>query len=78
MEHYYQNIQNWFNYQDIFSEAVQRAKDGELFVEIGSVIDNEEYLNIIALNGRQYYENNCTISSIANNAVKLINLDLLK
>jgi hypothetical protein len=36
MEHYYQNIQNWFNYQDIFSEAIQKGKDGDLFVEVGT------------------------------------------
>lgn len=35
MEHFYQSIQNWFNYQSIFSEAVNNAKDGDLFVEIG-------------------------------------------
>lgn len=36
MEHYYQNIQHWFNYEDVFSEAVQKGKDGDLFVEIGT------------------------------------------
>jgi len=35
LEHYYQKIQNWFNYQDIFSEVVKKAKDGDLFVEVG-------------------------------------------
>lgn len=36
MEHYYQNIQHWFNYEDVFSEAIQKGKDGDLFVEIGT------------------------------------------
>ena len=35
MEHYYQNIQNWFDYQDVFKLAVKKAKDGAKFVEIG-------------------------------------------
>lgn len=60
-----------------YSKSAKEIAD-QFIDKIESVIDNEEYLNIIALNGRQYYENNCTISSIANNAVKLINLDLLK
>ena len=35
MEHFYKNIQNWFNYEDVFIEALNQAKDGDLFVEIG-------------------------------------------
>jgi predicted O-methyltransferase YrrM len=35
MNHFYNNIQHWFNYENIFSEAVQKANDGDHFVEIG-------------------------------------------
>lgn len=35
MDHFYQSIQNWFNYQDVFLEAIEKAKDGSHFVEIG-------------------------------------------
>ena len=35
MEHYYNNLQHWFNYPGIFLEAIQNAKDGDHFVEIG-------------------------------------------
>lgn len=35
MEHYYHTIQNWFDYTDVFKEAVERAEDGYKFVEIG-------------------------------------------
>ena len=35
MEHYYNNIQHWFNYENIFSEAINNANDGDHFVEIG-------------------------------------------
>lgn len=35
MEHFYKNIENWFDYDDLYREAVNNAKDGALFVEIG-------------------------------------------
>ena len=35
MKHFYNKIHNWFNYEDIFLEAVKNAKDGDHFVEIG-------------------------------------------
>ena len=42
------------------------------------IIDNEELLENISKNGRVYYENNCTLNKIAQNAMELINLNLLK
>ena len=50
----------------------------QFIARIEAVIDDEEYLNSIALNGRHYYEKNCTIQAIANNATKLIDFNLLK
>jgi len=35
MKHFYQNIQNWFNYEKVFDLALQKAKDESRFVEIG-------------------------------------------
>ena len=35
MEHFYQGIQNWFNYEDVILEAIEKAQDGASFVEIG-------------------------------------------
>jgi hypothetical protein len=35
MEHFYQYIQNWFDYQDVYNRMVKLANDGDLFVEIG-------------------------------------------
>lgn len=35
MEHFYNNIQHWFNYENIFLEAINNANDGDHFVEIG-------------------------------------------
>lgn len=36
MQHFYNKIQGWFNFQDIYSEQVERAKDGFHFVEVGA------------------------------------------
>lgn len=51
----------------------------EQFIEkVEEVIENEDYLNFIAENGRKYYEENCNIKAIVKNAIKLININLLK
>jgi hypothetical protein len=60
-----------------YSKSSKEIAD-QFIDKIENVIDNEEYLNNIALNGRQYYENSCTIKAITNNAIKLIDLNLLK
>lgn len=36
MDHFYQNIQGWFNYEPVYDTAVQLAPDTAHFVEIGS------------------------------------------
>jgi predicted O-methyltransferase YrrM len=36
MEHFYENIPGWFSYDYLYKDAVSRANDGALFVEIGS------------------------------------------
>lgn len=35
MEHFYNNIQHWFNYEDVFLEAIELAEDGDKLVEVG-------------------------------------------
>jgi predicted O-methyltransferase YrrM len=35
MKHFYKEIQNWFNYELVFDEAIKNAQDGAKFVEIG-------------------------------------------
>lgn len=35
MEHYYKGIQNFFDYEDFFTDILSSAKDGQRFVEIG-------------------------------------------
>jgi len=36
MEHFYQNVEGWFNYPDMFQYAVRTAPDNGHFVEIGT------------------------------------------
>jgi len=36
IDHFYESIPGWFNFQDIYREAVARASDGDIFVEVGS------------------------------------------
>ncbi len=36
MKHYYQSIAGWFDFQNVYADAVKEAKDGFHFVEIGS------------------------------------------
>ena len=35
MNHFYKEIQNWFNYERVFDLAIKKAEDGAKFVEIG-------------------------------------------
>ena len=35
MEHFYQTIPNWFDYQTVYKNAVEKAQNNSVFVEIG-------------------------------------------
>lgn len=36
MNHYYQTIQGWFDYEDVIRLAIEKAENGAKFVEIGA------------------------------------------
>jgi hypothetical protein len=36
MNHYYQNIHGWFDYEEVFKLAIDKAENGAKFVEIGA------------------------------------------
>ena len=36
MKNHWSSIQGWFNFQSVYNEAVEKAKDGSVLVEIGS------------------------------------------
>ena len=49
------------------------------FIErVEKVINDQDYLNSIAQNGRKYYESSCSINAIVKNTLKFLDLDLLK
>jgi SAM-dependent methyltransferase len=36
MDHFYQRIDGWFNFQEIYDNALREARSGAVFVEVGS------------------------------------------
>lgn len=36
MEHFYQHLEGWFDFQDLYADQVAKAKDGDTFIEVGS------------------------------------------
>ena len=36
MEHFYQNIHGWFNFENIYQEIAGKLKDGDHYVEVGA------------------------------------------
>jgi predicted O-methyltransferase YrrM len=55
IEHFYESIPGWFNFQDIYKEQVERARDGAVFVEVGSWLGRSTaYMAVeIANSGKQ-------------------------
>jgi cephalosporin hydroxylase len=35
VEHFYQSLDGWFDFEDIYRQAVEEAKDGDILVEVG-------------------------------------------
>lgn len=60
MEHFYQNIQGWFNYEDIYDTAVQMADQKAHFVEIGSWRGKSTcYLGVVIANSGKDIQLDC-------------------
>lgn len=36
MEHFYQDVDGWFNFRDVYDDALREAESGAVFVEVGS------------------------------------------
>ena len=36
MEHFYEDVVGWFDFADIYTHRVERARDGDVFIEIGT------------------------------------------
>jgi len=51
MEHFYQKIDGWFDFQDIYTGQVNMSKDGAHFVEIGAWLGKSTaYMGVEILN----------------------------
>ena len=54
MEHFYKNITGYFDYEDVYTEIVQSAKDGQHFVEIGAWYgQSTSYLAVEVINSKK-------------------------
>ena len=60
MEHYYQNIHGWFNYESLYSEMVKRFPSGSHFVEIGCWLGRSgSYLGVEIINSGKNIRLDC-------------------
>lgn len=60
MEHYYQNIHGWFNFDGLYSDMVNKFPSGSRFVEIGSWVGRSAcYLGVEILNSGKDIKLDC-------------------
>lgn len=60
MEHFYQNIHGWFNYEGLYSEMVERFRSGSKFVEVGSWVGRSAcYLAVEIINSGKDIKLDC-------------------
>jgi predicted O-methyltransferase YrrM len=68
MEHFYQNIQGWFNYESIYDTAIQLAPDSAHFVEIGSWRGKSScYLGVQIVNSSKQIQLDCVDTWLGSN-----------
>jgi hypothetical protein len=60
MEHFYENIEGWFSYDYLYKDAINRAEDGAVFVEIGSFKGRSTaYMAVEIINSGKKISFNC-------------------
>jgi len=70
MEHFYQRVEGWFNYPDMFSYAVQHAPQEAHFVEIGTWKgQSSAYLAVEIINSGKNIKLDC-IDSFAGSPIE--------
>lgn len=73
MDHFYKNIEGWFDFYDIYSLMVNKAKDGAHFVEVGTYVGcSAAYMAVEIANSGKNIKFDC----IDDVDVSLINLNL--
>lgn len=60
MEHYYQNIHGWFNFDGLYTEMVNKFPSGSRFVEVGSWVGRSAcYLGVEIINSGKDIKLDC-------------------
>jgi hypothetical protein len=60
MEHFYETVDGWFNFREIYDSALREARDGAVFVEIGSWYGRSAaYMAVEIANSRKQIEFYC-------------------
>jgi hypothetical protein len=60
MEHYYQNIQGWFNFDSVYSDMVNKFPSGSRFVEVGCWLGRSAcYLGVEIINSDKDIKLDC-------------------
>ncbi len=60
MEHYYTNIQGWFNFQNIYDDMIAKAQDGFHFVEVGCWLGkSSSYMGVEIKNSEKKIKFDC-------------------
>ena len=60
MQHFYQNIHGYFDYQDLYTEMVQKAAYDSLFVEVGSFLGKSTaFMAVEIINSKKHIRFDC-------------------
>lgn len=60
MEHFYESIHGWFNYESLYSEMVEKFPDGSHFVEVGTWLGRSaSYLAVEIVNSGKDIKLDC-------------------
>lgn len=79
MEHFYQNIHGWFNYEKLYSEMVEKFPSGSRFVEVGCWVGRSAcYLGVEIINSRKDIKLDCIDIWYCNGMPDLKDEDVVK
>ncbi len=60
MEHYYQNIQGWFDFENVYRNFIEKSSDGAKIVEVGSWMGKSSvFMAVEILNSKKNIELFC-------------------
>lgn len=76
MNHYYQNIHGWMNYEELYSEMVNKFTSGSHFVEVGSWVGRSAcFLGVEIINSGKDIKLDCVDTWLG--APELMNEDVI-